>query len=165
MRLAPLVGFRRRAVRDDGPELHPRGQLLHAADVIRVVVRDHEIVDRADARLLHCRGNALGIAQRVRRPAGIHQHRLTRRRDDERRLAAFDVDEIQPQRLRGRHGRRRQNDARRNHDRADTISFLARPARGGTTTSNLRAASRTMPTTSSSSGAVPVFSNDFVWFS
>ena len=89
-------------MRDDGAELHARRQLLHAAHVIVVVVRDDEIVERADARLLHGGRDALGIAQRVGRPAGVDQHRLARRRDDERRLAAFDVDEVQPQRLRRR---------------------------------------------------------------
>ena len=45
------------------------------------------------------------IPQRGCRPAGVDKHRLARRRDDERRLTALDVDEVQLQRLRRREGR------------------------------------------------------------
>ena len=63
-------------MRDDGAELHARRQLLHAADVIVVIVRDDEVVERPDARSLDGRGNALRISASCSRPAGVDQHRL-----------------------------------------------------------------------------------------
>ena len=169
-RVGALARFGRRAVGDHVADLHARNQLLHAADVIRVVVRDDEIVDGPDAGLLHRGRNPLRIAQVVCRPAGVDQHRLPGRRDDERGLTAFDVNEIQAQRLRRTDGRRQCHPHRKDHRPADRprprVCQLPRPPRaGGCTTSNFLSASRTTPTTSSSSGDAPVFSNDFVWFS
>ena len=137
-----LAGLGRRSVSNHVAELHSRRQLLHAADVIGVVVRDDEIVDRADAGFLDGGGNTLGVAQVVCRPAGVDQQRLPRRRDDERRLSAFDVDEIQPQCLRGADGRRQRQHTHASSRSPGSDQFPRPPRAGGCTTSNLRSASR-----------------------
>ena len=76
-----------------------------AADMITVVVRDQQIVDALDSRIVRRREDALRIA-RVRgiarhraepagsREAGVDEHRLPGRRDDERGLPALDIDEV-----------------------------------------------------------------------
>ena len=68
------------------------GELLQAADVIDVVVRRDEVVDLLDAGFRKYRHDAIGVARH--RVGRIDQHRFTRRRDDERRLAAFDVEGV-----------------------------------------------------------------------
>ena len=67
--------------------------------MIAVVVRDDEVVDAGHARLLRGGGDAIRVASLEPRVARVDQHRLARRRDDERRLSAFDVDEIDVERL------------------------------------------------------------------
>ena len=69
--------------------------------MVAVVVRDDQIVDPFEARLLHGGGNAIGIAAVEPGVAGVHQQRFTRRRDEQGRLAAFDVDELDVERLLG----------------------------------------------------------------
>ena len=66
--------------------------VLDAADVITVVVRDDEIVDPRDARLLRRGGDSIGVT--VSRIACVDQQRLSHWRDEERRLSTFDVDEV-----------------------------------------------------------------------
>jgi len=89
-------------------DLHALRQLLDSADVIAVIVRDHQIVDALEVSQFRRRDDAAGISSIEPRPARIHQHRLPRRRDDQRRLAAFDIDGIDLQGLGfslGRHAR------------------------------------------------------------
>ena len=87
-------GFDRRAVVDERPNRNPLRELRHAAVVVLVKMRDQEIVDAGEARVLDRGHDPIGIAAVLLRIAGVDEQRLPRRRDDERRLAAFDVDEI-----------------------------------------------------------------------
>ena len=78
-------------------EVHDRelfGELGHSAHVVGVVVGDHQVIDLLHARGLGRRGDAIGIAVVVPRPAGIDQHGFTGGRDQQRGLASFDVDEV-----------------------------------------------------------------------
>ena len=75
----------------------------HTADMIRVIVRDQQIIDMVEPCLLHHGHNAVGIAPVVVCPAGIHQQRLMRWSDEERGLATFDVHKIHGERFRDRH--------------------------------------------------------------
>ena len=83
-----------RAVVDERTYRHARRQRRHAADVIGVVVRDHQIVDAREAGLLHGGGDAVGVAIVEADEAGVDQHRLAAWRHQQRRLPAFDVDEM-----------------------------------------------------------------------
>ena len=72
-------------------------KLYHAARMVHVIVRKDQIIDLRDARLPGHSHNAVGIARAG--PAGIHQQGLAGRGQDQRRLAAFDIDEIDFQSL------------------------------------------------------------------
>jgi len=85
---------------DEGPHLHLRRQLRCAANVIAMVVGDQRVVDLLHARGFCRRSDAIRVAPTEPRKAGIDEERLARRRHDERRLPAFDVDEVDLQRLR-----------------------------------------------------------------
>ena len=74
-----------------------RGDVRHAADMIHVVVRRDQVVDPRDAGVA-CRGrNPERIASVGTRPSCIDEHRLSRRRDEQRRLSALHVDEVDAQ--------------------------------------------------------------------
>ena len=74
----------------------------NAADVIAVVMRDDQVIDPHDARLCSRRSNPIGVTTVEAGPAGIDEHRLSSRRDEQGGLTTLDVDEINLQRLRGR---------------------------------------------------------------
>jgi len=63
-----------RPVIDEIANRKPGRQILYAADVIAVVVRDEEAIDVADTHLLRDRRDSIGIA--VARAAGVDQERL-----------------------------------------------------------------------------------------
>ena len=69
-----------------------RRDVFHAAVMVAVEMGGEHDVDLANARLLRDRSDAVGIA--IARVASIDQHRLARRRDEQRRLPALDVDEV-----------------------------------------------------------------------
>ena len=77
-------------------------QLRHSADMIAVIVSDQNIIELLDAGLVGGRQDAIGVAAFVSRPAGIDQQRLPRWADNQRRLPALDVDEINLQGFRAR---------------------------------------------------------------
>ena len=64
------------------------------ADVVGVEVGDEDFVDRGDAGVLHCGLDAAGVAAVVAAPAGVDEQGVARRRNNERGLAAFDVDGV-----------------------------------------------------------------------
>ena len=70
---------------------HQVGQLLDAAVMIGVPVRDDEMIDRLEARCGGSLVDALGVA--VAGIAAVDQHRLALRRDEQRVSAALDIDE------------------------------------------------------------------------
>jgi hypothetical protein len=70
--------------------------------MIAMPVRRDEVIDLFQSRVPDRRSDAfpvpLGALAQI---AGIDEHRLARRRNDERRLAAFDVDGVNLQGFRG----------------------------------------------------------------
>ena len=76
---------------------HAAGQLRQAAEVIDVVVRQHEVIDLRDAGIGHCRLDAIGVA--ATGIAGVHQQCFSGGRHKQRRLAALRVDVIDGKRL------------------------------------------------------------------
>ena len=84
------------------------GQLLEPADVVDVIVRREEIVQLGDAGVAQHRQDARQIA--FARVAGVDEQRLAGRRDEECRLAALGVGDVDVERLaslcRGRRPRR-----------------------------------------------------------
>lgn len=93
------------AVIDKGGDFHAVGQLRRAAHMIAMIVGDEDIVEPLEFGQLGGFCNAVGIATIESAPASIDEERLTRRTDDERGLAAFDVDEKDLQHLGGVEGR------------------------------------------------------------
>ena len=86
--------FERRAVVDERADRKPPLKFRHAAVVILVQVRDEEIVDALQAGIAHGGDDPVGIACVEPRVAGVDEQGLPGRRDDERGLPAFDVDEV-----------------------------------------------------------------------
>ena len=84
---------------DEGPDWNQTRELGSAAVVVAMKVSDQEIVDPPKASVLCCRENPSGIAPVVSPVTGIDEQRLASWRDNQRRLAAFDVDEIDVERL------------------------------------------------------------------
>ena len=77
---------------DERLDRDPLRKLLHPADMVDVVVRADQIIDLFHARVGDGRHDAIGITA-ARIPA-VHEHRLARRRDPQRRLSAFGVDDV-----------------------------------------------------------------------
>jgi hypothetical protein len=110
-----------RAVIDELLDRNLRSKLRQPAEVVAVPVRDDQVIDLLELRILDRRHNAPGIAHRAwRHVAGVHQQRFARRRHKEHRIPALHVDDIHIQplpRLRRRiRGAQRQH--RHHHDRA-----------------------------------------------
>ena len=87
------VDTERRTVVDEGADRKLRGDSRDAADVIGMVVGHEQVIETLEARLPGDREDPLGVTA-VARVAGINQERLPVGREEERRLAALDVDEI-----------------------------------------------------------------------
>ena len=75
----------------DGHALHQFG---HAAHVVDVVVSHEQMIDLRDAGVAHGGLNAVGVAAIVIRPARIDQQRCAGGRNQQRRLAALDIDGV-----------------------------------------------------------------------
>jgi hypothetical protein len=98
---------------DERANPRERGELGRAAVVVRMEMRDEEKINPLQPRIANGRGDAVRVARLMRiaglrleytlstGKAGVDEQRLPRRRRDERRLAAFDVDEIDIERPRG----------------------------------------------------------------
>jgi hypothetical protein len=76
-------------------------QRRQATEVIAMPVRDDQMIDLRDARVFHGFDDAARVTLRRLRAevARIHQQRLARRRDEQRRVAALHVDHVNIQRL------------------------------------------------------------------
>ena len=72
-------------------------QQRHTADVVVMIVGDQHEIQLLDVGKLHRPGNALQVP--FHRPAGVDQQRLPGRSDEQRRLSAFYVDEVNLQRF------------------------------------------------------------------
>ena len=73
-------------------------QLGHAADVVGVEVGDEDVIDPGNAGVVHGGLNAVGIAAIVARPAGVDEERCAGRGDQQRGLAAFDINGVDAER-------------------------------------------------------------------
>ena len=95
-----------RAVVDEMPDRDALGEFRQAAIMIAVPMGDDQIVDLGQPGIPGGRHDAPGIADRRGRRdvAGVDQQRLAGRRDEQRGVAAFDVDDVDVQ---GRAGLRR----------------------------------------------------------
>lgn len=92
----------------------PLSQLSDTAHVIRVEMGDDQIVDLPDARAPRNRRDSIGVAAIKSWPTGIDQQRFARRRDEQRRFPAIDVDHVDIERFRGPGlGHRRRGDGER----------------------------------------------------
>jgi hypothetical protein len=81
------------------------GQLRNSAGVIDVEVRGDEVIDLLAAHfVLKHVGDALGVAAVVAGPAGVHQDSLAGGRHNQGRSAAFDIDPLNFERIRGLDG-------------------------------------------------------------
>ena len=67
------------------------------ADVVVMVVGDEDVVDLRNAGGLRGCGDAVGVAGVVAGPAGVDEEGLAGGGDEEGGLAAFYVDEVDPQ--------------------------------------------------------------------
>ena len=95
------------AVIDERADRQARGERRDAADVIRMEVRDHHVVDAREAGLLRGGLDASGVAAVEAGPPRVDEHRLAGRQREEGRLAALDVDEVDAEwsvHLRGKRG-------------------------------------------------------------
>ena len=108
-----LAFFDRLTVVDERANGDETREFRHPSVVIVVEVRDHQVVDLGDAGVARDRHDPFGVASVRAAPARVDQERLPRRRDDERRLAALDVDEVDVEGLRGLgHGGLRRQESR-----------------------------------------------------
>jgi len=80
--------------------------------VIAVEVRDQQVVDLRQAGIMNRRRDPFRIPSLGARPATVDEQRLPGRRDDQRRLPAFDVNEVDLERFLGR---LKQPEQRREH--------------------------------------------------
>jgi len=90
-------GFGRLLVRAVVHVLADRDQLLelgHAAVMVAVPVGDDQAIDLGEAGIFRGGEDAAGVADRAVGVAGIDQQRLACRVHEQRRVAAFDVDDI-----------------------------------------------------------------------
>ena len=102
-----------RAVIDERADRHERGELGRPAVMVRVEMRDQKKVDPLQRGIANGSRDAVRVARLTRvtglrlecalvsGKSGIDEQRLTRGRHDERRLPAFDVDEVDVERPRG----------------------------------------------------------------
>src|SRR5262245_11821860 len=127
-----LLGvIRHGAVVDERIDWNFRRNVDHATVVVFVKMRDEQVVDPLESRIANCSQYAIGIATPVRFVAkvvsgksGIDEQRLSRGRNDQCRLAALDVDEVNLQAV----GSRRSNEDRaKQHDDHKRSSHSPRP--------------------------------------
>jgi len=90
-----------------------------AADVIDVEVGDEDVVETGDAGVAHGGLDALGIAGIGCGPAGVDEERIAQRRDDERGLAALNVDGVDEEGAGELGGGGKAKDSREGQDRGD----------------------------------------------
>ena len=82
----------------------PVRELRQGAEVIAVVVREHEVVDLFQTRVLHRRHDPLRVADGAGSAVtGVYQQGFAGRGHEQRRVAPFDVDDVDVERL-GRPG-------------------------------------------------------------
>src|SRR5262249_61524587 len=106
-RLHELIGsFIRRNIRsmiDEFLDRDARGKLGHSTEMVAVPVRRNQVIDLLDAGIFHRRHDPAGVARCCSTAvAGVDEHGLTGWTDEKCRVTAFNVDDINLERL--RHG-------------------------------------------------------------
>ena len=89
-----LIGLDARTVVHEMNDRDALGQLGHAADVVEMIVSDHQVVDSFHASRLRGRRDAVCIPAAETGPTGIDKQRLAAGRDHQGSLPAFYVDEV-----------------------------------------------------------------------
>ena len=90
-------GLTVRTVVDKRSHRNPRRQLGNSAAVIDMEMGNQHVVDLADPGFLRRRNDPIRISAVIVRPARVDQKRLICGRNKQRRLSAFDVDEVDSQ--------------------------------------------------------------------
>ncbi len=91
---ARILGFDGIAVIQEMLDGDQLGECRRAADMIAVVMRDHQVVDLLEPGFLGCAKDSLGVAVIRSGIAGVDQQRLPFGSDDESGAAAFNVHPI-----------------------------------------------------------------------
>ena len=69
-------------------------ELRHSANVVVVIVRDQHVVDLREAGAFGSCDNTVSVTAVVAGPSGVDEQRFSSGSDEECRLAAFNVDEV-----------------------------------------------------------------------
>ena len=85
------------AVVEELADLDALHEIRHAAHVVRMEVRDEHLVELGNAGIVHGGHDAVGIAAVVARPACIDEQRSAGGGDEQRGLAAFNIDGVDEQ--------------------------------------------------------------------
>ena len=88
-----VTGFAERAVVDERADGDAVDELGDASGVVDVVVGEEDVVDVVEAGAFGGGGDAVGVAALIVGPACVDEERVVIGGDEERGLAAFDVDE------------------------------------------------------------------------
>src|SRR5438067_823687 len=88
------VGLYVRAVVDEVADWNTRGKFNETAVMVSVPVRDHQMIDLSNAGGTRRRHDAISISRRADEISGIDQQRLPGRRHEQRRVATFDIDDV-----------------------------------------------------------------------
>ncbi len=90
---------------DEGPNRNVSREFDHTAVVVRVEMRNQQVIDRGETGVPHRGHDSACVAAVVAWESGVDEQRLPSRCDDERRLTALNIDEIDVERV-GRAERR-----------------------------------------------------------
>ena len=91
-----IVGLRIVAMVNHPTHRNLRQQLWHTTHVVRVEVRDHQVVDLGHTSLLAQRYNPVSIASPRSWPARIHQQALASRSNKQRSLSPLHIGKVHP---------------------------------------------------------------------
>jgi len=94
-----IGGFAVFAMIDESTDRYAGRKLRSAANVIIVKVGNQDEIDFADASIVCGGDDAIGVTIVITGPSGVDEQRMFVGSDKEGGLAAFDVDEINLQRI------------------------------------------------------------------
>src|SRR5438093_7312983 len=94
------IGLRVGTVIDEFFNGNSSGKFGETANVISMIVRRDQMIDGGDSRVLRGCDDPFGVAYRAGAAvSGIDEHRFSRRRDKQDRIAAFNIDYILTERF------------------------------------------------------------------
>src|SRR5207237_6056096 len=89
------IGLSVRPVVDEFFDRYPLSKFGKAADMITVVMRDDQMIDRRHSRVLRRRHNSFGVTHRGwAAVSGVDEHRFSGRCNKQYGIAAFNIDDI-----------------------------------------------------------------------